>query len=299
MLRWITVGLCAFAGSLPAAAAQPPGPLWSSRTASIVVTLCPPGGDHDDTCRAVEVRRGSRVERIGGGYMVATLLWQRTPGHDGPDLLIRGDDGGSGGEGDLIAVTLGSSIDVRRLTGGRIDGITVADPHGRFAFSLPFGIGYFNGAPNAGETDVPLPIIWRDGDFALDLPALTSRTFSREELHFRRLAVQRELNDWQQDDYASGRLTMPRQAKDTEVTATALAELMLSGHADLAIDLLRGAWPGSRDDIRRPIGGEAAFWSALCQAIVRHDYWRRFGLARLPHADLILAGAAGRSSLSD
>ncbi len=298
-MRWIAVWLGILACSLPAVAAQPLGPLWSARTASVVVTPCPPGGDHDDDCRGVAVRRGSEVKILGGGYSHVTLLWQRTPGHQGPDVLIRGDGGGSGGEGDLIAVTLGPSIDVRRLTGGRIDDIIVADPHGRFAFNLPFGIGYFNGAPNAGETDVPLPIVWRGGDFALDLAALTSRTISREELDFRRLAVQRELNDWQQDDYTSGRLTMPRQAKDTEVTVQAFADLMLSGHADLAIDLLRRAWPGSRDDIRRPIGGEAPFWNALCRRIVRHDYWTRLGLARLPHSDLILAGAAGRSGLPD
>jgi hypothetical protein len=74
-VRLTLLGLLLIATPAEALAqAQPHGPIWKSGRNSIVVTLCPPSGDHDVSCRTVEVRQGDTVVRLGSGYMRATLL---------------------------------------------------------------------------------------------------------------------------------------------------------------------------------------------------------------------------------
>lgn len=275
------------------AGAQPLGQIWTNGRGSVVVTTCPPGGDTNDTCRAVEVRRGPVIDKLGGGYIEVNVLWTRPPGASGPDLLIFGDDGGSGGDGDLFAVTLTPAFGVRKFSGERMTSAAVhPGPHGEpLKVDLAFDIEFFNGGSHADATIVPLPVQWQRGDFALDLKRLTGRTFSPGELDFQALAIRSELDRWSQDYDPTARLFPPESRFGSPVTVRALVGMMLAGHADQARQLLDRSWPSSPGRTDRKLGGEGAFWSALCTAVVRHPLWQRFDIGRVPHADLIDAGA--------
>ena len=275
---------CAFAQP------QPLGPLWRSASDSIVLTPCP-AGDHDEQCRAVSVRSGGREVALGGGYERVTLLWSRKGKSGDPDALVLGDSGGSGGYGDLFAIRFTPHIAVRKLSGERMDTVTARTAAGRLRLTIPFDTEFFNGAPHAGAIVLPLPMVWTGGDFAVDLAELTRRTYSPSELDFRELAMREELEAWAQDKFPASRLFPPEARGGTQVTATALLEMMLSGHADQARGLLDRAWPRHWDHGDRQLGGEADFWAALCRATVSNRAWKRFDLARLPHADLIAQGA--------
>lgn len=283
VLGWLGLATPAWAGP------QPLGVIWQRGAASIVVVPCPPGGDVDAWCRAVEARDRGRVVRLGDGFMAVKMLWHGHAGRHAPDVLVMGDNGGSGGDGALIAVRFGPRLTVRTLRGERIDAATVRDVHGAPAIRIFFDIEYFNGAPHAGVTMIPLPVRWVDGDFAVDRAVLTARRPGQEERAFRELALAEEFARWREDAYADGRLFPPEARMGTPLAVQALGELMLAGHADAARALLDRTWP--RDGEQRPVPGETAFWRALCRAIVSHGWWKRFDLDRLPQADRIRAGA--------
>ena len=255
------------------AAPQPLGTLWRHGGDAVLVTPCPPGGDHDDDCRALAVRRGGIVAPLGGGYTEARLLWTRPPQAHGPDVLLLGDDGGSGGAADVFAVTFAPHVAVRKWSGERYDGIEGRTVRGALHVALPFDIEFFNGASHADVTIVPIPMRWAGDDLAVDFAALVRPPLSPSERAFRELAMEYELGRWASDAIPAKRLyppEVPIAHATTPVTVRALAELMLSGHADVAHALLHRAWPGSfeRGDVK--MGGEEAFWSALCSGMVAH-----------------------------
>ena len=290
-----TVFLLLAAAAQPAGARtlpQPLGPLWTNGPAALEVTACTPSPENDRYCRGIALRRGSRLERIGEGYLTVDLLWTRKRAGSGPALFVRGSSGGSGGNGDLFAIDPASPTGVQKLCWNRADTVTVGRDPTRLRFEAPFVVGFFNGAPHAGDTLVPLPLVWAGGAFRLDLAALTARRWSATEIDFRRLAMREELSRWAADVYPADRLYPPEAQSGTQVTAKALSDLILTGHADLARTLLDEAWPRSLVRDEGKIGGVDAFWSGLCAAIVRNQAWRRFGLDRLPHASRVLAGAA-------
>lgn len=294
----LALALSATAAPRPAAAqAQPIGALATIHRASIAVTTCPATLDGDEFCRAIEIRRGGKVDKLGAGYIRASLLWTGDGRGNGPDAIVRGDYGGSGGEADLFAISLSHGLAIQKLSGGRIDGVHI--DHVRNArrgtplrFDLPFGIGYFNGAPNAGETIVPIPMRWANGNFAVDMEVLTARRFATDDLRFRQTAINYELNRWANDSYPAKRLFPPGANGGTPVTTQALADLMLTGHADRARMMLHKGWPRSRERGEVVMPGEDGFWNALCAKVVHNQHWQRLGLNSLPHADLIEASAA-------
>ncbi|WP_260925729.1 hypothetical protein [Novosphingobium sp. 9] len=259
--------------------------LWQHGSDALLTTRCPPGGDIDETCKAIALRHAGQETLIGAGYMTTRVLWSRPPGGAGPDVIVLGDDGGSGGDGDLLAVTFSDSAApvVKRLRGERIDAAKVTPSPDGPRISLAFDIEYFNGAPHAGAALVPLPLVWRDGDFALDPKALTTRPMRSADLDRRERAVARELTQWTHGTPETQSLYPGPSFSGTPVTVQTLVELMLSGHAKEADALLRRAWPQR--------AGRQAFWADLCRAVVTQPYWQRFALARLPGADLIAASA--------
>lgn len=244
--------------------------------------------DAGDPCLAVEVQSGRTKTTVGAGYSQVKRLWVRKPSASGPDVLLLGDFGGSGGNADLLALSFSGGLRVRKISGERVEAVTVESPQTPLRFDLPFAIGFFNGAPNAGTTIVPLPMRWVDGDFALDRKHLIARSFPPEDLRFRELAVQSELHQWASDSYPAERLFPPMAPSGTPVTVQALADLMLAGHADIARAILHKGWPRSSG---QPMEGEDAFWAALCKVMVKNDLWQRFDLARVPNASLIEAAA--------
>lgn len=277
---------------------QPLGTLWRHAGNAVLVTPCPPGGDSDESCRALAVRRAGVTTYLGGGYIVTRLLWTRPPHGRGPDVLLRGDSGGSGGNADLFAVTFAPQLVVRKWSGERYNGVTGRAVRGTLHVDLPFDIEFFNGASHADVTIVPVPVLWRGGDFTVNFPALMRPPLSPDERAFRELALGRELARWSWDAFPAKRLyppEVPIAHATTPVTVQALTELMLSGRADEARALLHHAWPGSRGDIA--MGGEDALWDALCSTLVSHPLWRRLRLDRLPHADTVVAGAGRATGL--
>lgn len=281
---WLIVGV----GSA-SAGPQRLGVIWQHGNRAIVVTECPPGGDHDEWCRSVAVRVGSETRRLGSGYLAVSILQQG--GRNRPDVLVLGDMGGSGSDGSLFAVTFAPRLSVRQLSGERIGSVVTQPRSQPFAFNLPFNIEYFNNAPHAGVVIVPIPISWTGGDFALDMATLTHRQMSRKTMDRRAMMIRRDFDRWVADVGPTSRLYPPQPAYGTSGAAHALTELILSGHADQARRLLHERWP--RGSGGRRLGGEVAFWSGLCHAIVEHPWWSRFRMKRLPHADLVLVGAAG------
>lgn len=283
ILSLILTGLPTFAAAAP----QPLGPLLQGPGGAIIITGCPPGGDHDETCRAIAASGPDGPVTMGSGYMQVSLLWSQTASSGEPNALVLGDYGGSGGKADLYAVTFAPQLAYRRNGGERFDSVTVSKAPGPLHLSLPFDVEFFNGAPHAGAIVVQLPVIWTGDDFAVDLARLTSRTYSAGEFDFRVLAVGAELAAWQDKAYPAKRLYPPEAVGGTPVAATALVEMMLTGHADQARDLLDRSWPRDREQADKPAEGKTAFWAALCKAVVQEPSWTRFGLGRLPHADLI------------
>jgi hypothetical protein len=260
---------------------QPLGDIWRRQSEAIVVTACPAGGDSDSSCRGLVARRGKQAVRLGAGYNVGKVLWSGKASAASPDVVLLGDSGGSGGAGDLFAVTFADPIHVRRLQGERMDWARAQRASNRLHLEVAFNIEYFNGVPHAGVSIVPLPIVWSHGDFAIDLAALTKRPAitARESR-----AIARELDAWARAERSG---TMPN---GTVSTVTILATLMLSGRTLEARRLLHTAWP-------RQFHGEAAFWNSLCAAIVAHPWWTRFGLRRIPEASRIVAASRAEPRL--
>lgn len=223
------------------------------------------------------------------------LLWAQKSSAEEPDALVLGDYGGSGGHADLFAIHLSSRVSFRKLSGERFDTVTVRATPGPLRLNIPFDMEFFNGAPHAGAIVLPVPVIWSGDGFVVDMHELTSRTYSASELDFRVLAMREELGAWAEDKFPTTRLYPPYARGGTPVTATAVIEMMLSGHADQARAVLDRAWPRQWDDGDKELGGKAAFWAALCGAVISEPSWKRFNLARLPNANLIeqVAGEKG------
>ncbi|WP_375393149.1 hypothetical protein [uncultured Sphingomonas sp.] len=228
---------------------------------------------------------------LGAGYVQVRRLWRRAPGGAGPDALVFGDDGGSGGEGDLFAVTFAPRLAVVKLSGERMDMAAVHPGPGALRLDLPFDLEYFNGAPHAGAVIARLPVRWTNGGWSLDRTVLLARRWSADELAFRALAMHEELRRWAQDRYPALTLYPPEAKEGTPVTTQALLELILAGRPDTARALLHRAWPSGWDRLDVKLGGEDAFWAQLCRAVRRQPLWVRFRLDRLPHAGLIDAAA--------
>lgn len=271
---------------------DPLGVLWEKGGVSLLRVRCAPGDVDEQYCRAIALRESRATRILGSGYMHVRLLWSRRGHGAGPDALVFGDDGGSGGLGDLIAISLGPKTIVTTYNSERLDEVRVSRSGDALRLELPFDVEYFNGAPHAGARIVPIPTIWRDGDFSADFSALVQPPLSKQELAFRELAVREELADWAEAKFPSPRLFPPQSDRGTPVTVQALLDLMLTGHADEARELLRRAWPHARGRSDGQLGGEEDFWKAICQAAVHNPLWRRLRLDRLPQADLIRAGAA-------
>lgn len=130
---------------------------------------------NDPYCRAIDLRYGAITRRLGGGYMSARLVWSSQGGHGGPDALVIGESGGSGGYAELFAITAGRTVDVKKLASERLEGLHARAGTARLHIDLPFDIEFFNGAPHAGAIIVPIPTIWRKGDFSADLSKLVQQ----------------------------------------------------------------------------------------------------------------------------
>jgi hypothetical protein len=283
---WLLVGSSVAALAEP----KPSGLLWQRPGTSLARAACT-SRDAGPDCQAIDLRQHDVVRRLGGGYMRVRLVWSGRSRAGSPDALIIGEHGGSGGSGDLFAVTAGRRVVVRKLAGERLAGLRAGGRSGGLHLDLPFDVEYFNGAPHAGARIVPIPTIWREGDFSADIPALVRAPMASRQMAFVELAVQQELANWAAEAYPSSRLFPPQSRNGTPVTLQAMLDLMLTGHADQAQLLLHRAWPPALGRSDGKLAGAEAYWTALCRAVLRNPLWTRLGLDRLPHVDVIRAGA--------
>jgi hypothetical protein len=244
-------------------------------------------------------KRGYRVESLirrlrgSGRYMDVKVIWRGQPSDRGPVAIVEGEWGGSAGIVDLYGLS-SSASGLRTLTLPDADRLAVRTVRGRPAFDAPFVVDRFNGASNAASSSVPLPIVWRLGDFQLDLQTLQHRHFNDQDLRFRRIAVCRELNQWANNlDPAKTIYPAPPNALDgTPTTVQALMDLMLTGNVSKAKDILDTCWPSTAERTDVQAGGEQAFWNDLARALRRNALWERFHLARLPDSRIIEMAAA-------
>jgi len=245
-------------------------------------------GVPDDTAAVVKQLEST------GRYMRVRVLWRRRPGEPGPAAIIEGDWGGSAGNVDLYAPYGPLPEQVRVLNLSKADNIAVRSSGRGPEFDAPFAVGLFNGAPNAGASIAPLPIVWRSDDFQLDRSALLGRNFSPQDLRFRRIAAYYELNSWANglDRPTTVYPAPPNALGGTPVTVQALMDLMLTGHVSDARRILHESWPSTakRTDIKA--NGEQAFWNDLSYALRQNPLWKRFDLEHLPQAQWIDAAAA-------
>lgn len=295
MLRIGTISAALFwTFSTTAALAQPDslGVLWQKHGVALLDVPCEPGGDIDPQhCRAIALKDSAGTRIVGTHYMEVRLLWRGHGRGANPDVLVFGDDGGSGGLGDLIAVTLRKKPVVTSYSSERLDELRPIPRTDELRIDLPFDIGYFNGAPHSADTIVPIPTRWSGGKIEPDLSALVRPFISNQELKFRQLAVSEELRAWGEAFYPASRLYPPEAPSGTPVTVQALADLMLTGHADQARTMLAAAWPTSAERTDVKLEGEQDFWKAMCRAVADNPLWTRFRLDRLPNANVIRAGA--------
>jgi len=267
-------------------------PIWQRGQKLIQTVPCTADrGDGDIHCLALQVSDAESLNIVGDEYARVRILWSKRSKETGPDVLLLADHGGSSGDSDIFAVSFLPRPQVRTLRVAPGDAVSLRSSRQTLCLNLPFEIGGFNDAPYAGTTLVPIPVCWHSGDFTLDRKALLARTFPEEDLVFRNLAVQSELGRWASDIYPATNLYPVKTTGGTPVTALALADLMLAGHADLAQEILHKNWPRSHQDLNVSLKGESRFWTALCRLIVKNEDWRYFHLDRLPNAGLIEAGA--------
>jgi hypothetical protein len=267
--------------------------LWHQGKDSIAVVPCEPGrSDDPDHCLALQISNGTNRSIIGDGYAWARLIWARKPGQNGPDVVAIGDKGGSSGGAELIAVSLSPRPAIWKRDVAPSDLVSVVPGHKTLCLGLPFGIGRFNGASNAETTYVSIPVCWSAGRFVLDSKALAAQSFPDGDLRFREVAIFYELNRWSSDLFPATNLYPNNKGLATPVTVRALADLMLSGHADVAHQILHRNWPKTREHLDVAMGGEKEFWTALCRLITQNPNWGYFHLDQMPHADVISHAAA-------
>ena len=160
--------------------------LWSNGRDAIVVTHCSSRPDQDDFCRAVVVRSSRHTTIVGEGYIRVQLLWSKSGHQKGPDAIILAEQGGSGGEADLLALSFNPGLELKKLGGERMDEVNVVPTtSGGLQIAAPLDLEFFNGAPYAGAITVLLPFRWAHNDFSVDLGRLASWSFSPQGLDFR------------------------------------------------------------------------------------------------------------------
>lgn len=274
------------------AAPAEPGELWQHGKSSIETVRCAPDRrDASEHCLAIRVASGTSHVLAGDGYEWVDLLWTRKPGRTGPDVVVLGNAGGSGGIADLIAISFSPHPKLWKIPVAPGDAVTLRSGKKAVCLNLPFGIGRLNGASHADTTYVSIPVCWSSGAFVLDDKALAARRFTDDDLRFRDVAIRHELGWVAAEAFPANAFYPVKSTKGTPITIRALADLMLTGHADVARDLLHRNWPRTHEDRRIPMRGEDRFWALLCRNIIQHHDWTFFHLDRLPHAEVIAEGA--------
>lgn len=294
--------ILAVAATLALAGAPPPRPirptpLWSSGDRSVWAVSCAGRGDVTPDCTALEARSGARRDPLGEGYLPprrhgVRVLWSRRPGESGPDLIVVGSPGGSGGCVDVFAIV---SVPrgpprVQKLQPCRDDEITAFTRGGAAAADIVFATGDIRGAPNAATSTVLLPLRWNGVRLAVDRAALAARAQDADDDGLRIVATADSLAlAVAHEDDVSAHWARP--------AVTALLGLMVTGRADRARAILDQTWPAPLDDrtlVTVPAHGKEAFWRELCRGVIGNSMWRSLALARLPHAELVEAGARSR-----
>lgn len=226
-----------------------------------------------------ETRRGQTVVQPPnyGGPHFTRLVWHRTDRSDSPDLLFVTDGGGSGRCGDDVAVTFGRPPHFRMIGDC---GQNAAPPkpynaHGQFHFTMSIPVMTPFGGPNSASVSTDLPLTWRDGNFALDLPRLANVAFSPHDIQLRRAAIRNET-----DHFA--RSSQARMA-GLPATTKALLDMIFAGRAEQARTLLH-------ESATSTFNAEF-YWEDLCAILVADPNWKRLIHGVMPDSTIVESAA--------
>jgi hypothetical protein len=252
-----------------------PGKLWSQGDRSVWAVPCGPRIDGDEYCTSMQARQGKQVITSTTGYQNVRLLWQQTRAGTGPAAIVAGDTGGSAGVVDVFAVTFGKSPAFGQVQSDHIAIDQAITVNGLPELDIGFAVDAFNGAPNSQASVARLPLRWNGWALEANLPALLARRVATGDV----ARLRAEIAHHQKQE------EMGFSTGGTPLVADTMLQLVLSGHADRARALLVAGWP--REPGRK--GSIEAMWEEFCGGVTAQPAWTRFGLSRLPHADLLEA----------
>jgi hypothetical protein len=289
MARWFLLCFfCWWVTSGAAYAAAKPEILFSNADAKVVVRTVFDKTE-DSNYQVVElVERGRTVFGSRNGYPVDSVkvLWTRPKGRkDGPTLIVAAYTGGSHCYLDIMSFDLDDGLDVQSFSMCNHEEIDVhTDQKGLPTFDIFFDIEAFN-SPASGIVGREIPMHWVNRRFSIDLQRLLSAAPPDDVLRNDEKIIREEIEAWQISSFPPDD---PYRAEAPSTTQI-LLNLILSGHAREAQDLLSRAWPPG-------VAGRDIYWRDFTRVVARHRVWRRLDLGILLRSEALVAGQGSPQS---
>lgn len=289
VLALLLVGIwggAASAGSTPAGKAQV---LWSGPEGRVEARACQVQRAEPQSFCLVWTGKGASVsENIDGLPGSVATLWQRTgpkPG-EAPDLLFYAGTGGVERCGDYVALRFAQLPHFQKIGDCRQPEYPPQAPPatGPFGFGLSIPVLRPFGASDSDSVSTPVPVIWRNGTFALDEARLKQNALSFVSLGFDGASIGNETGAFMWET----RQKRPGQGLPT--TTQIMLDLIFKGHADQALSLLHNSTNSHFDS--------SLYWSDLCAILVADPNWKMLMHGMLPGAaqieDAARTGQRGR-----
>ena len=278
---------------------DPPRVLWRQGARSVWAEPCARQRGPDPDCTTLKLRTpGAPPVLLGSDYQPlrfggAKVLWRDGSARRGPNVVVLGDHGGSAGCLDVFAIgSAGGQARVQRLTTCHGGASPVVLRRGRAGFDVRLDLLNFETTADAFTPGASVPVRWDGERFSLDLAAVRAERFDANDRELRRAAA-----FWCLQAFVTG----PVGYDAVQPATLALLGLMLAGRADEAHAMLRATWPVAVTEVGGAVSapqapGLDAYWADLCAALTADPLWRELDLGHLPHADVILSGAAAAAA---
>ena len=271
-----TLFLALFCLGFGPAMAKPAKKLWSNARISISKNV-------DDTGMAtIDVLSDGKLSKEPSDLFPRNsveILWTRSGGKDiGPDVIVAGNNGGNHCGTFVYAISPGAAPPVEEVR-SCVEKAKIGQKDGRP--TMDCGLEFLAGNVPTNASSTILPLIWQDGKFVVDYARLLTPTPNGAQL----AAIEQKIGE------ELGAITQNYPPKSGEpdfgaiATPQALLDLIFSGHADLAKELLARSWP-------KRLQGSEIYWRDLTKEFVEEPSWQKFNLKQLPHADVIAQFAA-------
>lgn len=267
----------AVAGATPA---EKPRLLWSGPEGQVEARACQASVPELQSFCIVWTGKAAPVsENIEGPPGFIATLWKRMGPGEGPDLLFYVGGGGSGLCGEYVELRFAQLPHFQKLIDCRQpeyppQAAPATGPFG-FWFSIPVMMPF--GAPNSESVSTPVPVIRRNGTFALDANRVQRGSLSVVSMAFEGASIGNETGAFM----GEVRHHFPGQGLPT--TTQIMLDLIFKGHADQALALLHNS--------TNPHFDASLYWSDLCAILVADPNWKILMHGVLPGADQIEAAA--------